>query len=366
MSHFKTRIAILDDYQDVASIHFEHVKTNNGTITIFQDTLPPFSHPATSEDQKKQLVERLLPFSIICTMRERTSFPAELLKKLPNLKLLTTTGMRNAAIDLKAAAELGIVVTGTINSGRSDKPGPQERHGPDSTTQHTWALILAIARGIARDNAAIKDGGWQSGLATGLTGKTLGIMGLGRLGVNVAKIGIMAFGMRVVAWSSSLMQEAADEKARSCGLPVEDDAREKTFKATTKEQLFETADVLSIHYALSSRSMGIVGQEDLARMKPTSFLVNTSRGPLVDETALLDTLKAGSIQGAALDVFELEPLPKESEWRTTAWGTGQHAQVLLSPHMGYVEEETLALWYTETAENVERWLKGEGVLNRMN
>ncbi|KAG9028389.1 hypothetical protein FRB95_006520 [Tulasnella sp. JGI-2019a] len=356
MSNSKIAIAILDDYHNAASLHFEQIKSRGATVTIFEDTLPPYSHPATSEDEKNRLVERLLPFTIICTMRERTPFPADLLKKLPNLKYLTTTGMRNAAIDVKAATELGIILTGTTS--------PAVR-GPDSTTQHTWALILAITRGIARDDTLVKHGGWQTGFATGLSGKTLGVLGLGRLGAAVAKIAVIAFGMKVIAWSSSLTQEAADEKAQECGLTVVDDAGEKTFKAVTKAELFKQADILTVHYVLSDRSKGILGRDDLTQMKPTAYLVNTSRGPLIDEAALLDTLKAGSIRGAALDVFELEPLPKDSEWRTTVWGEGPHAQVLLSPHMGYVEEETISFWYAETAKNVERWPKGEDVLNRL-
>ncbi|TVY23016.1 Glyoxylate reductase [Lachnellula hyalina] len=342
------KLAILDDYQNIAAPYFESLKSAF-EITVFNDTLLPFSNPATPDSAKHELVQRLKPFTIISSMRERTPFPDALLSRLPNLKLLLTTGTRNAAIDMPAAKRLGIHVTGTLGNGRTNAK-TAKRKGPDSTTQHCVALILGIARNIAHDHAAVQTGGWQTGLATGLSGKTFATLGLGRLGVNVARIMSVAFSMKIVAWSSSLTQDVADEKARAAGLPVEDEDGEKTFKVVSKEELFRSADVLSVHYVLSDRSRGIVGAADLALLKPSALFINTSRGPLVDDDALYDVLQAERIRGAALDVFELEPLPVDSRWRTTEWGR----RVLLSPHMGYVEEETIGNWYEEQVEIVER------------
>jgi lactate dehydrogenase-like 2-hydroxyacid dehydrogenase len=356
------KVAILDDYQGIAEPHFEPLKPAF-SITVFRDTLLPYNPPSTPQNVKEQLVDRLKPYTIISSMRERTPFPADLLKQLPNLKLLLTTGLRNASIDLQAAKSLGIHVTGALGKGRTTSVASGgTKRGPDSTTQHSVALILGIARGLASDDAEVKNGGWETDLATGLSGKTFATLGLGRLGGNVAKIMYQSFGMRILAWSSSLTQETADEQAKALGLPVEEDG-EKVFRAVSKEELFKEADVLSVHYVLSERSRGIVGAEDLALLKPTALFVNTSRGPLVAEDALLDVLEKGKIRGAALDVFDIEPLPKESKWRTVGWGKEGRSKVLLSPHMGYVEERTMGNWYEEQAEIVERWHKGEELLN---
>ncbi|TVY54147.1 Glyoxylate reductase [Lachnellula cervina] len=354
------KLAILDDYQNIAAPHFESLKPAF-EVTVFNDTLLPFSHPATPDSAKNELVQRLRPFTVISSMRERTPFPDALLSQLPNLKLLLTTGGRNAAIDMPAAKRLGIHVTGAPGSGRTNAK-TVKRKGPDSTTQHCVALILGIARNVAHDHATVQSGGWQTVLATGLSGKTFATLGLGRLGINVARIMSVAFGMKIVAWSSSLTQDVADEKARGAGLPVEDEDGEKTFKVVSKEDLFRSADVLSVHYVLSDRSRGIVGAADFALLKPSALFINTSRGPLVDDDALYDVLATGRIRGAALDVFELEPLPVDSRWRTTAWGR----RLLLSPHMGYVEEETMGNWYEEQVEILERWFRGEELLNVLN
>jgi phosphoglycerate dehydrogenase-like enzyme len=226
------------------------------------------------------------------------------------------------------------------------------------------ALILGVARHLAQDDLHVKTGGWQTGLATGLSGKVFGTLGLGRLGVNVAKIMYQSFGMQIEAWSSSLTQEAADQKAKDAGLPIEDEDGNKVFKVvSSKEELFRQADVLSVHYVLSDRSRGIVGPAELSVMKKSALFINTSRGPLVVEEALLDVLERGAIRGAALDVFDLEPLPEESRWRTQKWGTEGRSEVLLSPHMGYVEEETMETWFEEQVEIVERWCKGEELLH---
>jgi lactate dehydrogenase-like 2-hydroxyacid dehydrogenase len=301
------------------------------------------------------------------------------MQKLPNLKLLLSTGGRNLSIDLEAAKKLGIHVTGapgkgirktdahahdtqyTLNS-HDVEVSLRTKRGPDSTTQHAIALILGIARNIASDDKIVKEGGWQTDLTTGLSGKTFGTLGLGRLGVNVAKIMYSAFGMRIIAWSSSLTQETADLKAKEAGLPVETYG-ERTFRVVGKEDLFKESDVVSVHYVLSDRSRGIVGAQDLALMKKSAFFVNTSRGPLVDEDALLAVLKEGNIRGAAIDVFDLEPLPKDSPWRDSKWGTEGRSHVLLSPHMGYVERETMNNWYDEQVEIIEKWHKGEPLLN---
>lgn len=288
-------------------------------------------------------------------MRERTPFPADLVARLPSLKLLLTTGTRNNALDLDAFKKHNVAVTGTIN-----KKGPVKTAvGTDSTTQHCVTLILSLARNIAQDDLSVKTGAWQTGGATGVTGKTLGIVGLGRLGANVARIMHVAFGMRVVAWSQNLTQDKADEKAKELGLPIEDSDGEKTFKAVSRDELFSTADVISLHIVLSDRSRGLVTSEDLSKMKKTAFLVNTSRGPLIVERDLLDHIKAGTFAGVALDVFDVEPLPAESEWRNQDWGKNGTSRVLLTPHMGYVEEATIGPWYEQQVENIERWAAGE-------
>ena len=289
-------------------------------------------------------------------MRERTPFPGTLVDRLPNLKLLLTTGPRNASIDVAACHARGVVVAGTAGGGGATR-------GPDSTTQHCVAMILSLARGLARDDAVVKTGGWQTICATGLAGKTFGVVGLGRLGASVSRIMHLAFGMRIVAWSPNLTQEKADEQARAAGLPVVADVEtgERTFTAVSREELFASADVVSVQLVLSERSRGLIGAADLVRMKPSALFVNTSRGPIVVEADLLEAARKGTIRGVALDVFELEPLPLSSEWRTIKWGEGGRSQVLLTPHMGYVEEETLSSWYKLQVENILRWQKGEAL-----
>ena len=342
----KQLLAILDDYQGIAASKFLKLRSRV-EVQTFKDNLN-----ANDSTQRSALIERLKPFSIISTMRERTGFPAEVVSALPNLRLLLTTGLKNAAIDLNACADHGIVVAGA--KGRSPT-------SLDSTMQHTWALILGIVRNISRDDTVVKSGGWETSFATGLKGKTLGLLGLGKLGADTARVGVLAFGMKVIAWSTSLTQEAADEKAKGYGLAA------GTFQvAKSKEELFKEADVLSIHYVLSPRSQGIVGPSELNVMKPTAFFINTSRAPLVEERALLKVLKEGKIRGAALDVYNREPLLPDDAWRTTRWGSGGRAQVLLSPHQGYVEEDVMDAWYEETADNVEKWLDGKELATKMN
>lgn len=341
----KPRFAILDDYQGIAPAHFAHLESRID-ISSFPETLDP-RDPA----QHEALIQLLQPYDVILAMRERTPFAAKTISALPNLKLLLTTGTRNLSLDLQAFTDAKVPVAGT--EGRPP--------GVNSTVQHTWALILAAARNIARDDAAVKRGEWQGSLGINLSTRTLGLLGLGKLGSQVGKIAIQAFGMKVSAWSANLTQEKADEQALAQGLPAG-----SFVVAASKREFFAEADLVSLHNVLSERSRGIVGAEELATMKRSAIIVNTSRGPLIDEAALLEALNAGRIRGAALDVFDPEPLPKNSPWRTTAWGQDGRSEVLLSPHMGYGEEDLLHGWYDEVAGNLERWLNGEELLRRLN
>ncbi|KAJ9497755.1 hypothetical protein H2202_006788 [Exophiala xenobiotica] len=340
----KIKLAILDDYASTAPAHFSPV-TSHIEIHSFPETLNariPSEHDA--------LIKRLEPFTIISSMRERTQFPRSVLSSLPNLKLLLTTGGKNAAIDISACTELGITVVGT-------GPKPNAVKGYDATNEMTWALILGLAKDLVGGDAVVKGSpdGWQTSLVSGLSGKTLGLLGLGRLGTQAAVTGVLGFGMHVLAWSSSLTQDKADEAAKSRGLAA------GSFKvAASKTELFAEADVLSVHYVLSDRSRGIVGSEELSAMKSSAILVNTSRGPLVDEASLVQALEAGKIRGAGLDVFDTEPLPGDSPWRKDGyWGSNGRSKLLLSPHMGYVEEETMHSWYEQQVAAVKAWLNGE-------
>lgn len=347
-SHVK--LAVLDDYAGTAPAYLDTLK--DVTVTHIPDTTPL---PYTDERLEAQIL-RLKDFHVICSMRERTPFPRSLLSKLPNLKLLTTTGMKNASIDLDACDDLGITVTGTMGK-------PNVTKGYDATNEQCWALITGLAKNITSGHNAVTNDpkGWSHGLLSmGLGGKTLGLLGLGRLGAQCGFTGYFGFGMKVVCWSSSLTQEKADEVAAERGLG------KGVFQvAASKKELFEKADVLSVHYVLSDRSRGIVGKDELGIMKKSAIIVNTSRGPLIDERALLAVLKEGKIRGAALDVFAIEPLPADSEWRTVGWGKDGRSDVLISPHMGYVEDETMHSWYDQTAKNVEKWMKGEQVQMKM-
>ena len=317
-------------------------------------------------------------------MRERTPFPASLLSSLPNLKLLLTTGPRNASLDLHAATAQGIIIAGTLGKGvparRRDQGGAENvaaetRLRFQATAQHTWSLILALTSRIAVDSQALQlqlkeplsedasvkgYGPWESGFAVNLAGKTLGLVGLGKLGAQTARTGVLGFGMKVIAWSENLTQEKADATAKEFGLQA------GVFKVVGKEEVFRKADVVSLHYVLSPRSIGMVGEKELAWMKKSVFLINTSRGPLIDEQALYQCLVEGRIRGAGLDVFWGEPLEERSKWRTTEWGKEGRSELVLSPHMGYVDETVLRRWYEEQAENIERWIRGEEVLYRLN
>lgn len=223
------------------------------------------------------------------------------------------------------------------------------------------ALILALARNIPQDDAIMKSGGWQTKDAIGLAGKTFGTVGLGRLGVSVSRIMHLAFGMKVIAWSTNLTQDAADEKAKAAGLPVEDATGTKTFKVVSRDELFSTADIVSIHLVLSERSRGLIRRSDLEKMRRSALLVNTSRGPLINEDELLEHGKKGLIRGIGLDVYSLEPLPEDSEWRTTKWGESGRSEVILTPHMGYVVADNISEWYEQQVLNILRWQKGEAL-----
>ncbi|KAK3309482.1 D-isomer specific 2-hydroxyacid dehydrogenase [Chaetomium strumarium] len=354
------KIAVLDDYQGISEPKFKSLDPAKYEVTFFKDTLLPYNHPDTPQEVKDKLAARLEPFTVISTMRERTPFPRELVARLPNLKLLLTTGNRNLALDLAAFRERSIPVAGAVDRAHAGSVGSV------STTEHCVAMILGAARNLAQDDLSIKTGGWQTVPAVGLAGKVFGTVGLGRLGMAVAKIMHVAFGMRVVAWSENLTQEKADEKAREAGLGVDaGPGGDKTFKVVSKEELFRTADVVSVHLVLSDRSRGGISRKDLELMKPTSIFVNTSRGPLVVEKDLLDVLEEGRIRIAALDVFDLEPLPLDSRWRTTKWGRDGRSQVLLTPHMGYVEGATLDAWYDMQIENLLRWENGEDLVESL-
>ncbi|HEY8519456.1 MAG TPA: D-2-hydroxyacid dehydrogenase family protein [Gammaproteobacteria bacterium] len=313
------KLAILDDYEHAALGMADWASLAPAVeTTVFHDHLA----------DEAAVAERLRPFHIVCAMRERTPFPRSLLERLPNLEHLVTSGMRNAAIDLAAAAERGIVVTGTPIL-------------PYPAAEHTWALILALAKRVPADDRAMRTGGWGSAVNVGLRGKTLGVVGLGKLGAQVARVGL-AFGMEVVAWSPNLTAERCAEVGA---------------RLVAKEELFTLADVVTIHLVLGERSRGLVGAAELAHMKPTAYLVNTSRGPIVDERALLDALHAGRIAGAGLDVFDTEPLPADHPFRRLP-------NTVLTPHQGYVTAENYRLFFTTAVENIRSWLAGT-IVNRL-
>ena len=310
------QVAVLDDYQRVAGRMVDWPAVVPGAaVTFFAD------HEADAD----RLVARLARFEAVVAMRERTPFPRSLLARLPRLRLLVTTGMRNASIDLAAAAELGITVCGTAGSGTS-------------TAELTWALILALVRHLPAEDAAVRAGGWQHTVGGDLAGARLGVLGLGNIGRRVAAVGL-AFGMDVIAWSQNLTAEAA---AAAGARRVE------------REELFREADVLTVHVVLSERTRGLVGRAELAAMKPTAYLVNTSRGPVVDEAALVEHLRAGRIAGAGLDVYGTEPLPPDDPVRTLP-------NTVLTPHIGYVTERIYRAFYREAAEDVAAFLAGRPV-----
>ncbi len=308
-----TRIAILDDYQNAALAAADWPSLKGFSTTVFSEHLGA---------DEAHIAGLLKDFEIIVCMRERTPFPKSLFDKLPNLKYLVTTGMRNLAIDMEAARANGVVISGT-------------QMLPYPAFEHAWALILAVTKQIPFEDRTMKSGGWQQGYGVGLNGKCLGILGLGKLGQQAARVG-KAFEMDVIAWSQNL----TDEQAAEHGVTRVD-----------KEEFFRRADVISIHLILSERSRGLVGRDELALMKPSAYLINTSRGPIVDETALLETLQNKRIAGAGIDVYETEPLPADHPIRKLD-------NTVLTGHTGYVIKELHELVYSQSVENIQSWLDG--------
>jgi phosphoglycerate dehydrogenase-like enzyme len=307
-------VAILDDYQGVAltAAPWHRLPAD---VEAFGDHV----------DDDDALAARLEPFDVVVAMRERTPFTAERLERLPRLRLLVTTGMGNAAIDMEAARRAGVTVAGTggVASG---------------TAELTWALILALARRVPAEDAALRAGDWQRTVGRDLSGRTLGVIGLGRQGGQVARIG-RAFGMRVLTWSAHMTPERAAERGA---------------EAAELAALLREADVVTVHVRLNDGTRGLIGERELALMKPDALLVNTSRGPVVDEAALVAALHDGTIGGAALDVFDTEPLPAGHPLLDAP-------NTVLTPHIGYVTEDTYRVFFTEALEDVEAWLRGDPV-----
>jgi phosphoglycerate dehydrogenase-like enzyme len=311
----RLRCAILDDYMNLALQVADWSKIKDRVdVTVFDQ---PFASQEAASHALKD-------FEIICAMRERTAFPRAMFDALPKLKLLITSGMRNAAIDMEAAKEKQVVLCGT--------------HWPrDPTAPLTMGLILELTRNIGRESARMHAGEpWQKFVGMEIEGKTLGVIGLGKLGAKVSKLA-QAFGMNVIAWSPNLTPERCNEVGVTYA---------------NKEELFATADIITIHVVLSQRSRGLVGAADLARMKPSSYLVNTARGPIVDEMALLETLQQRKIAGAAVDVFSVEPLPVDHPFRKLD-------NLVLTPHLGYATKETFIAHYNQMIEGIDAWFKGE-------
>jgi phosphoglycerate dehydrogenase-like enzyme len=307
------RIAVLDDYQGVARAMADWAPVEaRARVDVFSDHL----------SDTDAVVRRLLPYDVVCVMRERTPLGRDLIGRLPRLKLICSTGGRNASVDVAAAAERGIPV---VHTGYTSTP----------TVELTWALILAGARHITTENASLRSGGWQVTVGDDLATKTLGILGLGRVGSQVAKVGL-AFGMHVIAWSQNLTAAAAEAAGA---------------RLVAKEELLRQSDIVSIHLVLSARTSGLIGAAELELMKPTARLINTSRGPIVQESALTEALEAGRIAGAAIDVFDIEPLPPDHPFRRIDG-------LLATPHIGYVSRGLYQRFYGDTVANILRWLDG--------
>jgi phosphoglycerate dehydrogenase-like enzyme len=312
----RSRCAVLDDYQGVALSVADWGRVRDAVdVDVFREHI-------VDEDA---LVAALREHEIVVIMRERTPFPRAVLERLPNLRLLVTTGMRNASVDVAAAAERGVVVCGTGSLGTP-------------TVELTWALILDLARAVTVENTALRagEGLWQRSVGTDLAGSTLGVLGLGRIGARVAQIGL-AFGMDVHAWSQNLTADTTD----ALGVRL----------AASKEELLATSDIVTIHLVLSDRTRGLLGAAELERMRPGAYLVNTSRAPIVDQDALVDAVAAGRIAGAGLDVYDVEPLPADHPFRTLP-------NVLATPHLGYVTRNNYELFHCEVVEDIAAYLAG--------
>ncbi|MEU1665728.1 D-2-hydroxyacid dehydrogenase family protein [Streptomyces sparsogenes] len=314
----KLRCAVLDDFQGAA------LGSADWTPVLDRVEVVSCSEHFGTEDE---LAAALADIDIVVTLRERVPFPASLFARLPKLKLLVASGMRNSVIDYAAAERHGVTVCGTASS-------------QTPPTELTWALILGLARGLAVENTALRTGGpWQSTVGADLHGRRLGLLGLGKIGSRVARIG-QAFGMEVTAWSQNLTQERADE----VGVAL----------AGSKEELLASSDVVSVHLVLSDRTRGLLGAGELALLKPTAYLVNTSRAAIVDQDALLDALRRGSFAGAAVDVFDIEPLPADHPLRTAP-------RLLATPHLGYVTQDNYRRYYGEAVEDIQAFLDGSPV-----
>ena len=311
------RCAVLDDYQNVALKMADWSRvTGDADVTVFNERL----------GDEAAVARALQGFGIVCLMRERTPFPRSLIEKLPDLKLIVTTGLKNASIDVAAAKERGILVCGTEGA----------KH---PTAELAIGLMIDLARHISEENARMKAGeAWQATIGADLFGHTLGIVGLGNLGQRVAKVG-QAFGMKVIAWSQNLTPERCAEHGVSYA---------------TKADLFQQSDFISIHTVLSDRSRGLVSATDLGMMKPTAYIINTSRGPIIDETALIAALKNKAIAGAGLDVFDTEPLPRDHALRTLP-------NVVITPHLGYVTQDGYRAFYGGTVEAIRAFLDGKPI-----
>jgi phosphoglycerate dehydrogenase-like enzyme len=308
------KIAVLDDYQGAGLSMADWSPLNErASVTVFSDHLA----------DPDAVAARLRPFEIVCVMRERTPMTRAIIERLPNLRLIASTGPGNASIDLTAAAERGVQVAHT---GYWSTP----------TVELTWALILASARNLATEAAALRGGAWQQSIGEDLKGRTLGLLGLGNVGTAVAAIG-KAFGMDLIAWSQNLTAE----RAAAAGAVL-----------VSKEKLFQEADIVSVHLVLSRRTHALVGASEIGLMKRTARLVNTSRGPIVVEAALIEALREGKIAGAAIDVFDQEPLPPDHPFR-------QMPNVLATPHIGYVSHDLYRRFYTDTVGNIGKWLDSE-------
>jgi phosphoglycerate dehydrogenase-like enzyme len=307
------KVTLLDDYQDVALVAGPWEQLD-AEVVARRD------HPSGDE-----LVAALAGSEVVVAMRERTPFDRALLDRLPDLKLLVTTGMMNASIDLDACRDRGVVVCGT-------------RSRQDAPAELTWALVLAVTRRLAFEDAAVRAGGWQTTIGPELSGRTLGVLGLGRLGSRVAGYG-KAFGMKVLGWSANL-----DPKH----------ARELGVEPVALDDLLTRADVVTVHLKLSDRSTGLIGARELGLIGPQGYLVNTSRGPIVDEPALVDALYSGAIAGAGLDVYDVEPLPAKHPLRTAP-------RTVLSPHLGYVSTDTYKTFFADAVEDIAAWRAGNPV-----
>ncbi|MEK9685324.1 MAG: D-2-hydroxyacid dehydrogenase family protein [Rhodospirillaceae bacterium] len=310
------RVAVLDDYQGIAGDRSDwDIIKDKTEIIVFDNHL----------FDENEVAERLKSFDVICAMRERTPFPRSQLEKLPNLKLLVTSGMRNRGIDVAAANELGVTVCGTRSVGRP-------------TADLAWGLILGLARQIPMEDRRVRAGGWQKTIGVGLEGKILGIAGLGNLGARMVPIA-KAFGMKVIAWSQNLSEEKCSKEG---------------VELVSKRDLLRKSDFISIHLILSERTLGLFGSSELAEMKSTAYIINTSRGPIIDEGALIAALQNNVIAGAGIDVFDTEPLPADHPFRSLE-------NLIVTPHLGYVEASNYEAYFEGYAAAIRSFIDGSPV-----